>query len=308
MFAKITSLYRLVARYAWRIAEIHIYKIVIATIGCYCLVQVSLNNLFFFFLILFSLLVDGFVETKIEKRVHAAFSGLFLVWVCFTTLTSMIYQLEFIKSPLVTNCSNTSGKSIDPYLQEDHDNLVYIGILKSTDIIKSLESNIVIFLMLTVQKIIKMKNKYIRKKRVDTQPIYSTIFDQVTWRDMDKSIVNFFKYQVNFFFYRFGLEICLCMTSIVIIVRMDAYALLYGIWLGFFLRMRRKTVCQMWTVYFVFLLITLLIQYVECLGLPPILCYGKLTQFFKRFKSYIINGPFIFRLSMVNEQVNKQLE
>lgn len=139
MVKKITKLYSLAVVYAWRIAEIHIYKIVIATIGCYCLIQVNLNNLFFFFLVLFGLLVDGFVEKKMEKTVHAAFSGLFLVWVCFTTLTSMIYQLEFIESPLVTNCSNASGKSIDPYLKEDHDNLVYVGILKSTDIIKSLE-------------------------------------------------------------------------------------------------------------------------------------------------------------------------
>ncbi len=137
--------------------------------------------------------------------------------------------------------------------------------------------------MLTAQKIIKLKNKYIRKRQGTPPPIYSVLFETTTWRDMDKSIVNFFKYQVNFFFYRFGLEICLCMTSIVIIVRMDSYALLYGIWLGFFLRMRRKTICNIWAVYFVFLLVILFIQYIECLGLPPILCYGKLKLLFNSF-------------------------
>jgi hypothetical protein len=62
------------------------------------------------------------------------------------------------------------------------------------------------------------------------------------------------------------------MTTIVIIIRMDAYAILYGIWLGVFLRCKRKTVAKLWMGYFVFLLILLPIQYFWCLGLPPVLC------------------------------------
>ena len=63
------------------------------------------------------------------------------------------------------------------------------------------------------------------------------------------------------------------MTAIVIIIRMDAYALLYGVWLGIFIRSERKTIRKMWTTYFVFLLFLLMVQYVWCLGLPPVLCY-----------------------------------
>jgi len=63
------------------------------------------------------------------------------------------------------------------------------------------------------------------------------------------------------------------MTAVVIILRMNAYALLYGIWLGVFIRLKRKTVGRVWKTYFVFLLVALLVQYLGCLGLPPILCF-----------------------------------
>lgn len=71
-------------------------------------------------------------------------------------------------------------------------------------------------------------------------------------------------------------KICFFMTSIAIIVRMDAYAILYGIWLGLFLRLKRETIRKIWAIYFVFLLVLLPIQYIWCLGLPPKMCYGKL--------------------------------
>lgn len=65
------------------------------------------------------------------------------------------------------------------------------------------------------------------------------------------------------------------MSSIVIIVRMDAYAIFYGVWLGVLLRLKRKTTSKIWTGYLIFLLFILPIQYIFCLGLPPILCYGS---------------------------------
>jgi hypothetical protein len=62
------------------------------------------------------------------------------------------------------------------------------------------------------------------------------------------------------------------MTTIVITIRMDAYAILYGCWLGLLLRCRRTTVSKIWLWYFLFLLVLLPIQYFWCLGLPPFLC------------------------------------
>ena len=57
---------------------------------------------------------------------------------------------------------------------------------------------------------------------------------------------------------------------------MDSYAILYGLWLGLFLRLKRKNLAKIWTPYLLFLAIIIPIQYVFCLGMPPILCYGKI--------------------------------
>lgn len=138
---------------------------------------------------------------------------------------------------------------------------------------KQFKYYILIFLLLTFQKIVKLKQKYNRLRTKQTVPFYSVLFEETTWADMDKDIVQFVKYLANYFFYRFGLEICLFVTTIVIITRMDAYALLYGIWLGLFLNMKRTTISKIWPAYFSFLLILLPIQYVGTLGLPPVLCY-----------------------------------
>jgi hypothetical protein len=75
------------------------------------------------------------------------------------------------------------------------------------------------------------------------------------------------------------------MSSIAIIVRLDSYALIYGIWLGLFLRLKRETIRKLWTIYFLFLLFILPLQYVWCLGLPPVLCYGRLAVIFLRVQN-----------------------
>ena len=261
------------AYYLWRVAEIHVYKIVIVTVGCYCLYRISLLNLILFIILLFNLLIDGLTDSP--KRIRATFSGLFLVWVCLMTILTMVYQLQFIDNPLITNCTYLNNSHLDPFLEKNQDNLDYIGITKSDNIFENIKFYMLIFVILSIQKIIKVKSKYNRLKLGTTAPVYTILFEEITWKELDQSIIKFFKYQVNFFFYKFGLEICFCMTSIVIITRMDAYALLYGIPLGIFLRLKRKTIRNLWMSYFVFLLFLLLIQYIECVGLPPVLCYGK---------------------------------
>ena len=56
---------------------------------------------------------------------------------------------------------------------------------------------------------------------------------------------------------------------------MDAFAILYGLWLGLFLRLRRRRIAKIWVIYFVFLIFVLPIQYAGSLGLPLKLCYGR---------------------------------
>ena len=75
---------------------------------------------------------------------------------------------------------------------------------------------------------------------------------------------------------------------------MDAYAILYGIWLGLLIQLKRRTVSKIWKPYLIFLLLLLPIQYIWCLGLPPVLCYGNL-----KFKELISKTKEKFKLFQI---------
>lgn len=142
MIRKITHFYCLIVIYIWRIAEIHIYKCVILFVGIYCLYKVSLLNLILFILLLFSLFIERLIDIspQSQKKVQSVFSGLFQAWVCVMTIFSMIYQLKFIHSPLMSNCTfGNNTQNIDPFLLKEQDNLVFIGIEKSKDIVQNLK-------------------------------------------------------------------------------------------------------------------------------------------------------------------------
>jgi hypothetical protein len=63
------------------------------------------------------------------------------------------------------------------------------------------------------------------------------------------------------------------MTSLTIIIRMDVFAIFYGIWLGAFLCLKRTTIAKIWISYLLYVSLLLPFQYLLCLGLPSVLCY-----------------------------------
>ena len=96
---------------------------------------------------------------------------------------------------------------MDPRLRNETDNLAYIGIVKSDSILDNLKYFILIFSLLTFQKIVKLKMKFYRAKMRLDVPFYSTVFEGITWRELDIDFLHFIKYLANYFFYRFGVEV-----------------------------------------------------------------------------------------------------
>ncbi len=268
---KVYDIYSLCTIYAWHFVELHIYKSIAVVVALYCITQVTFLNFVLLCTLLISLILDK-INERTELRVQRFFSGFVQLWVSLLTIASMLFQLKFVQSPLVTNCTFTNPNiTHDPFLLKPQDNLKYIGIYKSNDIQQNLKYYIIIFLLLTFEKIIAIKMRYFRMQTQRARPV-GILFESITWRDIDIDFLSLAKYIVNYGFYRFGLEICFFVTTMVIIIRMDAYAILYGVWLGLFLRLRRKAVNKIWTVYFVFLLLLMPIQYFWCIGLPPVFC------------------------------------
>ena len=62
---------------------------------------------------------------------------------------------------------------------------------------------------------------------------------------------------------------------VTMVVRLDAYSVIYGIFLGVFILLPRKKCYYVWPFYVGFLALLILTQYLSCLGVPPGLCYGE---------------------------------
>ena len=67
---------------------------------------------------------------------------------------------------------------------------------------------------------------------------------------------------------------CLTMTVVTMVVRLDVYSLLYGLLLGILLLLNRRRCAAIWPFYMVLLMVVLLVQYLFCLGLPHGICWG----------------------------------
>jgi len=66
------------------------------------------------------------------------------------------------------------------------------------------------------------------------------------------------------------------MTVITMVVRLDVYSLLYGLFLGILLLLSRRQCAAVWPCYMVLLMAVLFVQYLFCLGLPHGICWGQL--------------------------------
>ena len=72
-----------------------------------------------------------------------------------------------------------------------------------------------------------------------------------------------------------GLQICFITTVVAMVVRLDAYSVLYGIFLGVLMLLSRRHCYFLWPAYTILLVVLLVMQYLSCLGAPPVLCWGK---------------------------------
>ena len=58
------------------------------------------------------------------------------------------------------------------------------------------------------------------------------------------------------------------------VVRLDAYSVVYGLFLAILLCLNRTHCYRVWPVYVIVLIVLLVLQYLSCLGVPAALCWG----------------------------------
>ncbi|XP_071967175.1 piezo-type mechanosensitive ion channel component 2-like [Engystomops pustulosus] len=264
----------------WRLLELHIIKIVSTIVIWITLQEVSLMNCLFYMPWVFAL-------PYAHLRPYA--SNISTVWSCFMVICKMMYQLKFVK-PLEysSNCTEGlyyNGTLYSPTSKELLEkSILYIapvdpalwcgGLRKCADsVLPCLKNHLTVLALMAIESTVYRHQLYYRVHNKLTTPITGSIFDNITRQSLDDGLVNCLKYFVNYFFYKFGLEVCFVISVNVIGQRMDFYAALHAGWLLYLLYLRRrKTIAEVWPKYCCFIASIMTLQYVLCIGIPPAFC------------------------------------
>ncbi|XP_064579034.1 piezo-type mechanosensitive ion channel component 1 isoform X2 [Zonotrichia leucophrys gambelii] len=257
-----------------RLLELHVLKLVAVYAVWVALEEVSVMN---FLLVLLWTLAVPYCRFR-----HMA-SCLSTVWTCIIIVCKMLYQLEVVDPhEYFSNCTQPlpNGTNLTP--EELSNSTLYrgpvdpanwFGIRKGFPNWGYVKNHLQVLLLLVFEAVVYRRQQYHRKQHQLVAPVTETVFEDISREHLDLSLVNCAKYFINYFYYKFGLEICFLMIVNVIGQRMNFLVILHGCWLVVMLtRRRRAAIARLWPKYCLFLVIFFLYQYLLCLGMPPALC------------------------------------
>ncbi|XP_071460531.1 piezo-type mechanosensitive ion channel component 1 isoform X3 [Marmota flaviventris] len=257
-----------------RLLELHIFKLVALYTVWVALKEVSVMNL---------LLVVLWAFALPYPRFRPMASCLSTVWSCIIIVCKMLYQLKVVNpQEYSSNCSEPLPNSTNLQRTEINQSLLYrapvdpanwFGVRKGFPNLGYIQSHLQILLLLVFEAMVyRRQEHYRRQHQLAPLPAQAVCADGTRQR-LDQGLLSCLKYFVNFFFYKFGLEICFMMAVNVIGQRMNFMVILHGCWLVTILtRRRREAIARLWPSYCLFLALFLLYQYLLCLGMPPALC------------------------------------
>ncbi|XP_010006748.1 PREDICTED: piezo-type mechanosensitive ion channel component 1 [Chaetura pelagica] len=222
-----------------RLLELHVLKLVAVYTVWVALQEVSVLN---FLLVL----LWAFAMPYCRFR-HMA-SCLSTVWTCIIIVCKMLYQLKIVDpSKYSNNCTRPELNSTNLTPNELVNSTLYrgpvdpadwFGIHKGYSNLGYIHKHLLVLLVLVFEAVVYRRQQYHRRQHQLVAPVTETIFENISRQHLDDSLGSCAKYFLNYFYYKFGLEICLLMTVNVIGQRMNFPAILHGCWL--------VVICQAW--------------------------------------------------------------
>ncbi|KAI6218637.1 Piezo-type mechanosensitive ion channel component 2 [Aphelenchoides fujianensis] len=257
---------------AWRILELHYFKLVLFLIAamyfaqCYC----AINFLLFILLTLavclpacqwiMSIVLFGYLLVAYVTQLVEVFSG-------------TIYGIQAALPPNLDYEGSTAvwlgvGGSYDKEIREGN-----YSILCQHSFWDFAACPFSLFLIIVYWLIQRFQRRY-RELHGIAKPPRGTIFaEAVDARIYDESVTNCFKVGMNYGFYKFGLEICLIFAIFTVYIRMDFLAVCLICWVFVFSLIGRRACRMLWPFFVTYMAVTVPLQYAMGLGLPRSFCF-----------------------------------
>ncbi|CAG2206953.1 FAM38 [Mytilus edulis] len=185
-------------------------------------------------------------------------------------------------SPLLANSSGynsisggtgfSASNGITPDTNGTINQALWVGFAKTSNLSYYLSNYIGILLILVLYKLIKCHQSQYYKKPSVERPPPGVIFPEIKRPEADRGLLRCSKYFANFFFYKFGLQLCYIMLAVTICVRVDVYSVIYAVILGILLVLSRRGNALIWPLITIILAVLLPLEFLICLGLPKGLC------------------------------------
>ncbi|CAD5227623.1 unnamed protein product [Bursaphelenchus xylophilus] len=239
----------------WRLLELHAVRIVLLLV-----VVLAVNHFCAINFVAICLVVVGVCLPSLTR--------LICVFICsylaLEFLARQIYQMHFVPKDLLDRTCGPDDFS--------HQNLsTWIGL---NDGDPNNPSADIALMILTIALIgilfaIKYRQKHYRQKYGIATPPPGIVFPEaVDVSNFDRSLVDGFKVAVNYFFYKFGLEMALIASVVDAWHRMDLIATLMLMWVFVFC-MSRRSICRvLWPFYLLFCAFLLPYEYAMAVGYP----------------------------------------
>ncbi|KAI1714384.1 piezo-type mechanosensitive ion channel component [Ditylenchus destructor] len=245
----------------WRIIEIHLHKFIAFYMVYVALNEVSILN--FFLLIGAAALVCA---DSLSEDV-ATYSAILTTVII---LLKMLYQLEFIRDDMITKiCHESSATSnVTAHFGD------WFGLTKSDSVFDLTKMHLGLIFLFCCKTIVHIRQFMHRNALRLEEPPKGILFPGIDRSMADKDLFHCALYMSNYFFYRFGVEVCMISTVVTIGYRSDFYSAIYTLCLIALFLMSREEKRRYWPRYLIFLFALFIWQYFICIGIPSYLCWG----------------------------------
>ncbi|XP_059849053.1 piezo-type mechanosensitive ion channel component 1 isoform X2 [Hypanus sabinus] len=292
LFLRFSKILNSIQVIIWRLLELHVMKFVALFSVWVALKEPSVMN--FLFIVLWAFAMP-------YRKFRPMASCISTLWVCIIVVCKMLYQLKIVNPvEYSSNCTaifpNETNLNPDEIIHSalykgPVDPANWFGFRKEFPVLGYLQNHLLLLMLLVFEITVYRHQEHFRKHNQLPPPATGTIFPEVTRQHLDESVISCAKYFSNFFFYKFGLEVCLLMTVNVIGQRMNFLAIIHASWLiAIVTQRKRQAIARLWPKYCLFLSLFLLFQYLLCLGIPPALCLDYPWRWPSRI---IIHSSFI---------------